>query len=58
MIGLAIMKPLGLAPHVECLKVAELEGIITGTDFEIVETGFHPPSPPSRFIVARKSGPG
>jgi ubiquinone/menaquinone biosynthesis C-methylase UbiE len=54
----AIMKPLGFAPYVRCLKVAELEDIITATDFEIMETGFHPPSPPSRFIVARKSGPG
>jgi len=55
---LIAMKPLGFAPYVKCLKVAELEDIITGTDFEIVETGFYPPSPPSRFIVARKSGPG
>ena len=50
----AAMKPLGIAPHVECLKVAELEGIITGAGFEIIETGLYPPSPPSRFIVARK----
>jgi ubiquinone/menaquinone biosynthesis C-methylase UbiE len=55
---LAVMKPLGFAPYVKCLKVAELEDIITSTDFEIVETGFYPPSPPSRFIVARKPGPG
>jgi len=55
---LAVMTPLGFAPYVKCLKVAELEDIITGTDFEIVETGFYPPSPPSRFIVARKSGSG
>jgi ubiquinone/menaquinone biosynthesis C-methylase UbiE len=50
----AAMKALGFAPYVDCLKVAELEGIITNADFEIVETGFYPPSPPSRFIVARK----
>ena len=50
----AVMKALGFAPYVDCLKVAELEGIITNADFEIVETGFYPPSPPSRFIVARK----
>jgi ubiquinone/menaquinone biosynthesis C-methylase UbiE len=55
---LAVMRPLGFAPYVKCLKVAEFEDIITSTDFEIVETGFYPPSPPSRFIVARKSGPG
>jgi ubiquinone/menaquinone biosynthesis C-methylase UbiE len=54
----AVMKPLGFAPYVDCLKVAELEDIITNADFEIVETGFYPPSPPSRFIVARKPGPG
>ena len=52
---LAVMKPLGLAPHVTCLKVDKLEDIITSTGFEIIETGFYRPSPPSRFIVARKS---
>ncbi len=52
---LAVMKPLGFAPDVQCLKVAELEDIITRTNFEIIETGLHPASPPSRFIVARKS---
>jgi ubiquinone/menaquinone biosynthesis C-methylase UbiE len=51
----AVMKPLGVAPSVACLKVAELEGIITGSGFEIIETGFYPRSPPSRFIVARKT---
>jgi ubiquinone/menaquinone biosynthesis C-methylase UbiE len=54
----AVMKPLGFAPYVDCLKVADLEGIITDADFEIAETGFYPPSPPSRFIVARKRGIG
>jgi 2-polyprenyl-3-methyl-5-hydroxy-6-metoxy-1,4-benzoquinol methylase len=52
---LAVGKLLGFAPYVKCLKVAELEDIITSTDFEIIETGFYPPSPPCRFIVARKS---
>ena len=51
---LAVMKPLGFSPYVKCLKVAELEDIITSKDFEIIETGFYPPSPPSRFIVARR----
>ena len=51
----AVMKRLGFAPYVHCLQVAELEEIITGAGFEIIETGFHPASPPSRFIVARKS---
>lgn len=49
------MKLLGLAPYVKCLKIAELEDIITQAGFEIVEDGFYPPSPPSRHIVARKS---
>lgn len=52
---LAIIKPLGFVPYVRCLEVAELEGILTGAGFEIVETGFYPPSPPSRFVVARKA---
>jgi hypothetical protein len=52
------MKALGFAPFVKCLKVAELEDIITSTDFEIVETDFYPASPPRHFIVARKSGAG
>jgi len=45
---------LGFAPYVKCLKVAELDDIITSTAFEIIENGFYPASPPSRFIVARK----
>lgn len=52
---LAVMQPLGLAPYVQCLKVAELEDIITSAGFEIIETGFYPPSPPGRYIVARRS---
>jgi len=52
---LAAMKALGFAPYVACLKVAELEDIITSAHFEILETGLYPASPPSRFIVARKS---
>lgn len=52
---LAVMKRLGFAPYVHCLKVAELEGIIASADFEIIETGSYPASPPSRYIVARKS---
>ncbi len=50
----AVMKPLGFAPYVECMTVAELEGMIAGADFEIIETGSYPPSTPSRFVVARK----
>jgi hypothetical protein len=48
------MRPFGFAPYVRCLEVAELEGIITGTGFDIIETGSYPASPPSRLVVARK----
>ena len=36
------------------MKVAELEDTILGAGFEIIEAGFYPASPPSRFIVARR----
>ena len=52
---LAVMRPLGFAPYVRCLKVSELENLIPGTDFEIIEAGSYPASPPSRYVVARKS---
>lgn len=49
-----VMTALPFLPSVNCLGVAELEGLITRTGFEIVETGSYPASPPSRFVVARK----
>jgi ubiquinone/menaquinone biosynthesis C-methylase UbiE len=52
---LAVARSLGLAPSVHCLKVAELEDMITRNGFELIESGFHPRSPPSRFLVARRS---
>jgi 2-polyprenyl-3-methyl-5-hydroxy-6-metoxy-1,4-benzoquinol methylase len=51
----AFMRALGFAPYVRCLKIAELEDMVTRAGFEIVETGLYPSSPPSRYIVARKS---
>lgn len=51
---LPVARLLGFAPNVHCLKVGELDELIAGAGFEIVETGFYPPKPPSRFIVARK----
>ena len=48
------MQFVGKAPYVRFLKVDELDGMVTDTGFEIVETGLYPPSTPSRFIVARK----
>lgn len=53
-----IAKEKAVTPKVEnvrCLKVSELENLITGTDFEIIEAGSYPASPPSRYVVARKS---
>jgi SAM-dependent methyltransferase len=49
-----IMRKLGLAPYVKSLKIQELEDFITDQDFQIIETGVFPASPPSRFIVAKK----
>ena len=51
---LGVMKPLGLAPPVRCLTIAELEDAIRDAGFEIVETGLFPASPPARFVVARR----
>ncbi len=48
------MQKLGVAPYVGFLKILELEEFIANGDFRIIETGLYPPSPPSRFIVARK----
>lgn len=44
----------GVAPYVNVMRIAELEASIVDAGFEIVETGLYPPSPPSRFVVARK----
>ncbi len=54
-VAVSVLKPLGLAPTVRCLRIAELDALITGAGFEILETGCFPASPPSRFVVARKS---
>jgi 2-polyprenyl-3-methyl-5-hydroxy-6-metoxy-1,4-benzoquinol methylase len=54
-VPLAAARAFGFAPFVRCLTVAELEDAIRGASVEIVETGFYPPSPPSRFVVARKA---
>ncbi len=54
-IVLPIMQFLRLAPFVRFLTTDELEGSITNEGFEIIETGDYPASPPSRFIVAKKT---
>jgi ubiquinone/menaquinone biosynthesis C-methylase UbiE len=53
-IAVAAMRRVGLAPYVECLEAAELEEILTGAGFEVVEAATTEASLPTRFIVARK----
>ncbi|WP_417672270.1 methyltransferase domain-containing protein [Roseibium sp.] len=50
----AVLRWFGKAPLVRFLKVSQLEKMIEGAGFEIIETGTYPAKPPSRFIVARK----
>ncbi|MEZ5777270.1 MAG: class I SAM-dependent methyltransferase [Paracoccaceae bacterium] len=52
---LPVMQMLGKAPYVGFMRIAELEAMIAGAGFQIIETGNHPASPPSRYIVARKA---
>ncbi|SDN86892.1 Ubiquinone/menaquinone biosynthesis C-methylase UbiE [Lutimaribacter pacificus] len=40
-------------PDFRHLQVSELDAAITGAGFEVVETGYYPARPPSRFVVAR-----
>ena len=51
---LYIMQKLGFAPYIKLLSILELEAFITNANFQIIETGVYPPSPPSMFIVAKK----
>jgi cyclopropane fatty-acyl-phospholipid synthase-like methyltransferase len=53
MIG--VVTRLGFVPRpVHFFKIKTLEALIEGAGFEIIESGNHPVSPPSRYIVARK----
>jgi len=52
---LPAMQMLGMAPFVGLRKISVLEALVRSQGFEIVETGNYPESPPSRFIVARKT---
>ncbi|HIC81752.1 MAG TPA: class I SAM-dependent methyltransferase [Kiloniellaceae bacterium] len=49
------MRLVGQAPYVRFLRLRELEDLIRGEGFEIVETDNHPSARPRRFIVARKA---
>ena len=48
------MQKLGRAPHVDFLKIQDLDDTIANGDFQIIETGLYPSSPPSRFVVAKR----
>ena len=49
-----LMRKVGLAPDVRFLSIPEVESLIAGEGFRIVETGTYPASPPARFVVARR----
>ena len=51
---LPLIQWIGKAPYVHFMAIGELEETIASGGFEIIETGNHPASPPSRYIVARK----
>ncbi|MEM9798580.1 MAG: class I SAM-dependent methyltransferase [Pseudomonadota bacterium] len=44
----------GYAPRVTFLSVESWQAAIRAAGFEIVETGDHPATPPSHFVVARR----
>ncbi len=51
----AVVGTLRLVPRpIHCFRVRELEAMIENAGFEIIESGNHPVSPPSRYVVARK----
>ena len=51
---LPLMQLVGKAPYVNFMEIRELEAIVTGGGFKIIETGNYPAAPPSRYIVAQK----
>lgn len=51
---LPLMQMIGKAPFVNFMTVSELEALIVGAGFEIVESGNYPETHMSRYIVARK----
>jgi len=55
MFVLPALQAIGQAPFVRLRTVAELEHAFAAAGFEIVQAETHNPSPPSRFIVARRS---
>ncbi|MCV6584378.1 MAG: class I SAM-dependent methyltransferase [Marinibacterium sp.] len=57
MAALPVMQWLGKAPAVTFHSVPELEAMIRGAGFDLVETGDYPAMPPAHFVVARKPAP-
>ena len=53
--ALPLLQLVGKAPFVRLMSIDELEEIVASAGFDIVETGNFPASPPSRFIVARRT---
>ena len=51
---LPMLQWIGKAPFVNMIEISELEDHVTGAGFKILETGNHPISPPSRYIVAQR----
>ena len=54
LLALPLMQWLGKAPYVNFMDIEELEAMIAGEGFEIMEAGNYPAAPPSRYIVAKK----
>lgn len=52
---LPLLQIIGKAPFVNFMTITELEETIVPEGFDILETGNYPASPPSRYIVARKT---
>ncbi len=50
----SVMRLFGKAPYLNFLGTDQIEDMITGAGFEIVETADLPPTMPSHFVVARK----
>ncbi len=48
------MRLIGKAPYVKNFRIVEIDDLIAGAGFEIIETGNYPASPPNHFVVARK----
>lgn len=53
-VAVFFLRLIGLAPYVKCLKIAELEDLITKGNLQIIEKQVFYPKPPTPFIVARK----